>query len=167
MQIRAFQQGDEPALWGVFFSAIHQTAAAHYSAAQLDAWAPASPDPHAWEQRMRGICPYVAVVQEAIVGYADLQQDGYIDHFFVSPTIARQGVGSALMQHLLSQARAQGIAALYSDVSITARPFFERWGFQVERAQLVPIRGETLQNFRMRKDLLHERAGESAPPAPA
>lgn len=167
MLIRAFQHGDEPALWRVFFSAIHQTAAAHYSPSQLDAWAPASADPHAWEQRMRGIAPYVAIVQEAIVGYADLQPRGYIDHFFVSPTVARQGVGSALMQHLHGQAHAQGITALYSDVSITARPFFERWGFQVERAQMVLIRGETLQNFRMRKALLTERAAEADPPAPA
>lgn len=158
MHIRAFQPGDEPALWEVFFSAVHQTAAAQYSPAQVDAWAPRDRDPAAWEQRMRGILPYVAVAQERIVGYADIQHDGYIDHFFVSPAVARQGVGSALMRHLHAEARSRSITTLYAHVSLTARPFFERWGFQVERAQTVAVRGVELQNFRMSKALPRESA---------
>ena len=31
-----------------------------------------------------------------IVGYADVQANGYIDHFFVSPSVARRGVGWAI-----------------------------------------------------------------------
>src|SRR5690349_14446064 len=100
MHIRVFRPGDEPALWEVFFSAIHETAAAQYTPAQLNAWAPAQPDLVVWGQRMRGINPFVAEAQGVIIGYADLQHDGYIDHFFVAPSVARQGVGSALMQHL-------------------------------------------------------------------
>jgi putative acetyltransferase len=156
MRIRAFQPGDEPALWDIFFSAIHHTAAAQYTPAQINAWAPLAHDPAAWEQRMRGIRPFVAIAQDTIVGYADLQHDGYIDHFYVSPLVARQGVGSALMQHLHEQARSCSITALYADVSLTARPFFERWGFLVERTQSVTIRGVVLQNFRMSKALPHE-----------
>ena len=42
--------------------------------------------------------PFVAEIEGQIVGYADLQEDGYIDHFFVSGSMARRGVGSALMR---------------------------------------------------------------------
>ena len=153
MEIRLFQVGDEPALREVFFAAVHQTAAADYSPEQLAAWAPAVYDHAAWAERMRGIRPFVAIADGTIIGYADLQPDGYIDHFFVSPTVARQGVGSALMRHIHDGAAARGITRLFSDVSLTARPFFERWGFVVERQQSVDVRGVTLSNVKMSKVL--------------
>lgn len=153
MDIRGFQAGDEPALHEAFYLAIHQTAAAHYSPEQLDAWAPTAYDPEAWAERMRAIRPFIAVDRDVIIGYADLQDDGYIDHFFVLPAMGRRGVGSVLMRHIHDQALQRGITRLYSDVSLTARPFFERWNFGVERAQSVSVRGAVLENFRMVKQL--------------
>lgn len=153
MQIREFRRGDEPALWKVFFSAIHGTAAAYYNQEQINAWAPAEMDQSRWAERMHGIAPFVAEDQGTIVGYADVQPDGYIDHFFVAATSARQGVGSLLMQRIHEAATAQNIDSLYSNVSLAARPFFEHWGFHVEAAQRVEARGVEMDNFRMRKSL--------------
>ena len=153
MLIREFRPDDAPALWGVFFSAIHELAAADYSPEQLDAWAPAEPDAVKWAERMAGIKPFVAEIDGHIVGYADVQGDGYIDHFFVAAGAARRGVGSELMQRIHNEATARRISRLYADVSITARPFFERFSFQVEAAQQVSVRGVVLDNFRMQKTL--------------
>ena len=89
----------------------------------VNAWAPPTRDPEAWAERMRGICPYIAVAQDAIIGYADLQPNGYIDHFFGAPKVARKGVESAFMQHLHTQARLRGISTLFADVSLTAVAF--------------------------------------------
>ncbi|XHO07459.1 hypothetical protein ACEQUB_p00705 (plasmid) [Ralstonia syzygii] len=41
VRIRSFHPGDEPALHAIFYSAVHQLAATHYTAAQSAAWAPA------------------------------------------------------------------------------------------------------------------------------
>lgn len=147
--VRDFRPADAPALWAVFHSAIHGTARADYSPEQLAAWAPADHDPGKWAARMAGLRPFVAEAGGEIVGYADLQADGYIDHFFVARGWARRGVGSALMRHILGRARERGVVRLYSDVSLTARPFFETFGFVVEAAQQVTVRGVTLDNFRM------------------
>jgi putative acetyltransferase len=57
------------------------------------------------------------------------------------------------MRHLHSQAHERGLKQMYADVSLTARPVFEHWGFQVEQAQSVTVRGAILQNFRMSKVL--------------
>ena len=100
---------------------------------------------------MRGIAPFVAELGGEIIGYADLQSNGYIDHFFVSPAVARQGTGSMLMKKIHETALAQGIESLSAEVSVTARPFFEKWGFAVDAAQTVSIGGQTLNNFRMSK----------------
>jgi ribosomal protein S18 acetylase RimI-like enzyme len=153
MLIREFRQTDPPALWRVFFSAVHETAVVDYSPEQIEAWAPSQPDTAKWAARMEGIRPFVAEIHGQIVGYADLQDDGYIDHFFVAAATARRGVGSALMRWIHEQAANRQIRCLYSNVSIAARRFFARFGFQVEATQEVPVRGVILSNFRMQKAL--------------
>jgi putative acetyltransferase len=40
MIIREFRLGDEPALYQVFFSAIHEIASKDYTPQQVNAWAP-------------------------------------------------------------------------------------------------------------------------------
>ena len=154
--IRRYRPGEEPALWQVYFSAIHKVASADYTPEQINAWAPSDVDPRQWAERMRGIAPFVAERDGTIVGYADVQTDGCIDHFFVSPTVARQGVGSLLMQRIHEAALSHGTKSLFAEVSITARPFFEKWGFEVEETQTVLIRGVALDNFKMRKRRLTE-----------
>lgn len=153
MHIREFKSGDEVALREVFFSAIHGTAAANYNPVQLDAWAPATYDTEQWARRMQGIAPFVAEERGRIVGYADVQEDGYIDHFFVAATAARQGVGSALMARIHAKAATRGLALLHAQVSLTARPFFERWGFTVDAQQTTSVGAVTFINFRMSKRL--------------
>jgi putative acetyltransferase len=148
--IRDYRSTDAPLLWNIFFAAVRQTAAADYTPEQTAAWAPSEHDPAAWSERMGAMAPLVAECDGVIVGYAALRADGYIDHFFVAPP-ARRGVGSALMGAILERAAAQGIAELFSNVSITARPFFERFGFLVEAAQQVTVRGVVFDNFRMRR----------------
>lgn len=152
--IRRYRPDDAEDLWAVYYSAIHEVAAADYSMEQLDAWAPASFDSSKWAERMRGIAPFVAEGDGAIVGYADVQTNGYIDHFFVAGGAARQGVGSRLMGHIHSVAVAIGVESLFSDVSLTAKPFFEHWDFEIERQQSLAVRGVSLANLRMRKGQL-------------
>ena len=151
MRIRDFKIGDEEPLWTVFFSAIHETASRDYSQVQLDAWAPSTINMDAWIKRIRAINPFVAELDGEIAGYADLQPNGYIDHFFVAGRFARRGVGSLLMNRIHEAAKQMNIPILTSEVSLTARGFFERWGFTVEQPQIVQINGVELKNFRMRK----------------
>jgi len=153
VEIRAFREGDAPALRAVFASAIHGTASAYYTQEQCNAWCPADYDAEAWAQRMLGIAPFVAEEGGRIVGYADVQDDGYIDHFFVAATAGRRGVGSALMRRIHEDAAARGLTALHAAVSLAAQPFFARWGFAIEQEQTVEVRGVALCNARMRKEL--------------
>ena len=53
-----------------------------YSESQVQAWAPDNYDTSVWYERISSINPFVAVLEGEIVGYADIQDDGYIDHFF-------------------------------------------------------------------------------------
>ena len=153
MEIRRFRPGDEAALFEVYFTAIHQTAARDYTQEQIDAWAPADYDPEAWAHRLQKNRPFVAVLNGEIVAYADVQPNGYIDHFFVSGAHPRQGIGTQLMARIHQEARALGLSELAADVSKTAEPFFALHGFEVLERGGPVRRGVVLQNARMRKGL--------------
>lgn len=152
MHIRMFRKGDEMALHAVFLSAIHITAAADYTTEQINAWAPRSLDRDIWIKRMQGIRPFIVEHDGEPLAYADLQDDGYIDHFFVSGNHGRRGLGRMLMEHIHQDARSRGIGTLTSDVSRTAQPFFMHFGFSIVEQRAPVWRGVAVPNAFMRKD---------------
>ncbi len=153
MEIRRFEEGDEDRLFRVFFCAVHLIASRDYTAEQVAAWAPVDPDMAAWSDRMRTIRPFVVSVDGEIVGYADVQQNGYITHFFVSGRHPRRGIGAMLMRRLHEEVEIMGIDRLSADVSLTAEPFFRHFGFEVVERKQPVRRGVTLDNALMRKAL--------------
>ena len=144
-------------LFDIFYSAVHGTAAAYYTPAQIAAWAPAELDRDAWAAHLDTIAPFVAQIDGRAVGYADLQSDGYIDHFFVHGDFARRGIGNALMRTLHRAARERALNRLYSNVSLAAVAFFNVWGFEYVHAQTPIRRGVAIDNVRMRKQLARTR----------
>jgi putative acetyltransferase len=149
MVFRKFRQGDERELWELFFNTIRNVNIQDYSKAQVSAWAPVDLDINFITQKFREIDPFVAIREGKIVGYADIQPDGYIDHFYCHHEFQRQGVGSMLFAILEKEARENGIVEMFSNVSITARPFFEAMGFSVEKEQLLQVGDQQLKNYRM------------------
>ena len=100
---------------------------------------------------MLGINPYIAVSNGTIAGYADLQSDGYIDHFYCKKDFIGKGAGGLLMRHILNEAQKANIKKLHSHVSITARAFFEYFDFNVVKAQQVSVKGVELTNYLMER----------------
>ncbi len=148
-RIRRFRKGDEATLRTLFFDTIRNVNRRDYTEEQVRAWAPEDYDLEHWAHRMRELNPFVCEVDGEIAGYADLQSSGYVDHFFVSKNFQRKGVGTSLFERIEAEARAHQLKELSADVSITARPFFERFGFAVIKQQQVTINDVVLTNFRM------------------
>ncbi|WP_245958612.1 GNAT family N-acetyltransferase [Microbacterium bovistercoris] len=152
--IRDYRDEDAATTLAVFLDAVTITASADYSAAQIAAWArPAQRSIDGWNEARRRRGTVVAVVDGRVAGFSDVSASGDIDMLFVSPAFARRGVARALMAELESRAMDAGAAGLSADVSITARPFFERVGFAVEAEQHPVIEGIELTNFRMARPL--------------
>ena len=151
--LRDFRIGDEPALRAVFHSAIHDVAIRDYTPLQVDTWAPGEYDAAAWASRVQGLRPFVALLDDRISGYADLQADGCIDHFYVAAWAGGQGVGGALMRRILARAGELGLVALSAHVSLTAQPFFAHFGFTVIEHRVVNVRGVEMRNAAMTKAL--------------
>ncbi|PAU78854.1 GNAT family N-acetyltransferase [Halomonas salipaludis] len=149
MKIRKFKQGEEKELYEIFYNTIRTVNIQDYSEDQVAAWAPSYIDMEFVMQKIRDIDPFVAVEDGRIIGYADIQPDGYIDHFYCHHQFQGQGVGRRLFVALEEEAVEKGIPSMYSNVSITAKPFFKAMGFSVEREQLVKVGDQQLKNYRM------------------
>jgi putative acetyltransferase len=156
MRIRPYNEGEQGALLAIFQSSVHGLAASDYTAEQIAAWAPPLLDAasrRAWDSRIDANRPWVVEINGRLVAFADLTQEGYIDQFFVAQNFSRQGIGRALLRHLVDVALTFGLPSLFSHVSLTAQPLFAHFGFEIETHQTVVVRGVALRNAVMRKTL--------------
>ena len=77
----------------------------------------------------------IAEIDGRIAGFAViLDQDGMaeLDGLFVAPESWRQGVGSALIEEAVHDARSRGLTLMTVVANPGAREFYERCGFTVE-----------------------------------
>jgi formylmethanofuran dehydrogenase subunit C len=149
--VREYRPADAPALLDVFRAAIRRTASADYNADQLRAWASLDADTPDWAARFENRLVRVAEVAGEPVGFAELEADGHIDRVYVSPDHPRRGIGRALLNELLAEAKRHGLRRVWVEVSLTARPFFEALGFTLLAPQVIPCRGEKFVIFRMER----------------
>ena len=147
--IRRYEAADLDAVMSVFLRSVRGVASRDYDAGQIEAWAQVDRD--VWSRRRLDRPTWVALIDDVIAGFIDLEGSGHIDMLFVDPACQRRGVASVLLDTVENAARVQRLAVLDTDASITARPFFEKHGFQIVRSQEVALRGQRLTNFRMEK----------------
>ena len=124
-----------------------------YHADLIDRWAPLNQDMSQWAARLGRENPFVAVVDEEIVGMAEVEPDGFIDFFYVHPGWQNRGIGKALLATLESEVAKSGVNLMSADVSITARAFFLSRGFRIIETKTNVILGHPAPNFRMQKRL--------------
>ena len=151
ISLRRYAPADAAATLRCFERAVRGTASRDYDPGQIEAWA--AVDVEAWRHRRESVETWVAERDGRLVGFTDLDAEGYIDMMFVDPDAARTGVASALLNHTTDLVRRRGGTELTVQASITARPFFERHDFVVTAEQRVELRGSVLTNYRMRREL--------------
>ncbi len=137
----------------LFFQAVHAIDNACYSEQQKNAWAPAQIDYSKWRQRLALKQPFVALIDQQVAGFIELDSDGHIDCTYVLPKFQGQGVASALLNHLMTVAKAKGLSELYVEASIVAKPVFEKFGFILEKQNSVLRANTALTNYSMRLKL--------------
>ena len=154
MLIRDYASLDAQATLDVFRRAILVTASRDYSPEQIAVWAPADMNVTVWAAKRAAATTIVATMDARVVGFTDVDEQGYIDMLFVDPQVARCGVATALMTGAVDRARHCGIRQLTSHVSVTARPFFEKNGFVIVEERHPVRAGVALTNFLMRRSLV-------------
>ena len=150
----------------LFHNTVHIINCQDYSPEQIAVWSPQPQSAEAWHSRLapkQSI--YIARSTHnpaPITGFAELDPpefngngngNAHIDCFYVHHQWQGQGVGTALISALETDAKAQGISLLYVEASITAQPFFSHKGFKVIREQFRTLGSCQFKQFYMEKPL--------------
>jgi GNAT superfamily N-acetyltransferase len=151
MKVRRYNRGEEKALWSLLYETVHKMNCKDYSQAQIEARAPPQKVLYQWKHRLKRTNPFVAEESGELIGFAELDENGYMDCFYCAQNWQRKGVGSTLLRAIEIEASKQGIPRLYAEASITGKGFFEKKGFAVEGERIVSLRGEQFATYTVSK----------------
>jgi putative acetyltransferase len=153
MKIRLFHEQDAEQIAQLFHDAVREINIRDYSSNQVKAWAPDNIHFRNWAKICSERLTYVADDEGVIAGFGELELSGHIDCFYCHKNYQRMGISSQIYRAIETKARELGMNRLYTEASITAKPFFLHMGFEIIREQQVERRGETFVNYAMEKFL--------------
>lgn len=159
IHITTFPQEDTAEIVDLFYATVEKVNRADYSEEEIAAWAPAEEKENIlkeWGASLLKNQTFVAKIKEQIVGFADIRADGYLDRLYVHKDKQRLGIASVLLIETEKWARKKEITLIWTFSSITARGFFERYGFELIEEENVERKGVLLTRFKMKKMLIEE-----------
>lgn len=143
MLIRRYHAEDCPVLLDLFRDTIMRVNCRDYSPEQVQVWAGCA-NPERWEKTLAEHVTLVAEIDGVIVGFGDIDPEkGYLDRLYVHADYQRMGIASALCDRLESLSQT---GEVFSEVSLTAEPFFRARGYRIVRRQQVERMGVLLPN---------------------
>lgn len=154
MEIRLFRTQDTEQIAQLFHETVREVNIRDYSNNQVKAWAPDNIYFRNWSEVCLKRITYIADEEGIIVGFGELEPNGHINCFYCHKNYQRRGVGSQIYQAIEAKALELGLDRLFTEASITAKPFFQHMGFSVVKEQQVTRRGETFTNYVMEKFLI-------------
>lgn len=131
----------------IFRNTVHKVNINDYTQEQVDAWAPDFIDKEEWNKTLSEHYTFVAVKNDAIIGFGDIDDSGYLDRLYVHHDYLRQGVATLICNKLESMIDVD--LAIITHASLTAKPFFEKRGYRIVKEQLVERNGVFLKNYIM------------------
>lgn len=152
LSLRCYREGDINDIAALFYGTVHTVCINDYSADQLNAWADGRPDKAAWNASLLAHHSVVAESGGVTVGFGDIA-GGYLDRLYVHKDHQGRGAATAILAELERHARESGETRIVTHASITARPFFEKRGYETVREQQMGRRGVMLTNYVMEKRL--------------
>lgn len=151
MIIREYIPSDCESMARLFYDTVHTINAEHYTKEQLDAWATGNIDMKVWNCSFLEHDTLVAEIEDVIVGFSDMDKNGYLDKLYIHKDYQRKGIAAALINKLEQRAGKAGVSSFETYASITARPFFEKQGYMVVAENKAIRCGIELINYKMVK----------------
>lgn len=150
--IRAAQQSDVIELRDLYKNTVLEVNRRDYSQEEVEDWASCGDDLSKIGKMIETHYFIVAVNQLLqIVGFSSITPQGYLHSMFIHKKFQSKGIATMLLEEIERYAIAEGIKRITSEVSITARPFFEKQGYTVEVEQKRKANQLCLTNFWMAK----------------
>lgn len=142
-------------LHSVFEQSVRTNCRKDYTPIQIDAWVNRA-SVGRWKELFNSDLQFIVAEETEsfqIVGFTSFNRQGYLHSMFVLSSFVGKGIATLLLHYAEDFACRNATPSLFAEVSLTARPFFEKQGFIVEEEQLVEVNEVKMTNFRMRKSL--------------
>ncbi len=153
--IRNATISDIPELKQLYQSTVLTVNRKDYSVEEVEDWASCGDDlAHLHESFAEQHYMIAENDKGKMVGFASINDGGYMHTLFVHKDFQHQGIATLLYQTLEKYAKEKGTEKITSEISITARPFFEKQGFVVDEEQKRKANKLCLINYKMSKRLI-------------
>lgn len=154
MKIIKYKETDIKEIVSLFYETVHSVNSKDYSQLELDAWAPKEEKEFkmkSWQESLGKNITFVAKINNKIVGFSDITQNGYLNRLYVHKDYQGKGIATALVEILEVEAKKLNLLEIDTEASITAKPFFEQRGYKIVCSQTVERKGVKLTNFKIKK----------------
>lgn len=161
MNIKIYEPKYCQQVYHLFYQTVHTINQKDYNKSQLDSWAPLTTDLKKWCQSL--LDNYTIVIEsnettektnnKKIIGFGDITMEGYLNRLYVHKDYNGKGIGTLIANELETHAISLGLLEITTHASITAKPFFEKRGYQLITEQTVERNGQQLINYCMKKQI--------------
>lgn len=150
MILREYNIEDCKEIVDLFYQTVHNINIQDYTKEQVDAWANKNININIWHQSLVKNYCLVAIKNDLIVGFGDINQTGYLDHLYIHKDFQNQGIATKICNKLEKKFP---VSKITTQASITAKPFFLKRGYQVIKEQQIVKNNVILTNYIMEKNL--------------
>lgn len=156
ISLRQATHEDLPEMKKLYVGTITTVCTDEYTPEQIAIWASSAQKTQRWIDLIEHQLVLIARKDNKIVGFCSLDKNIYIDFMYVHKDYQRQGIAETLLLAIEDKAGNAGTSTITSDISKTARPFFERKGYKVIKEQINIRQGIEIINYKMSKDIKTE-----------
>ena len=152
--IRPLTELDIPEMRELFRTTVLTVNSKDYTKEEVADWASCGDSIEHWKELLAKN-DYIGAIdgQGKIVGFSSINAEGYLHSMFVHKDWQGKGVATLLLSEVEKMACGYGVRKINVEVSITARPFFEKHGYKVVKEQKAKANRLWLTNYVMEKTL--------------
>lgn len=152
--IRPLEEKDIHDMQSLFHSTVLNVNIKDYTKEEVEDWASCGDDMEHWKEILFNN-QFIGAFNEqgCLIGYSSMNENGYMHSMFVHKDWQGKGIATLLLSEVEKIARQYKVKEITSEVSKTARLFFEHKGYVVECEQKQQANRLRLTNYKMRKVL--------------
>lgn len=152
--IRPLEEKDIHDMQNLFRSTVLNVNIKDYTTEEVEDWASCGDDIEHWKEILLNNHFIGAFDKhDNLIGYSSMNKNGYLHSMFVHKDWQGKCIATLLLSEVEKIARQYKVKEITSEVSKTARPFFEHKGYVVECEQKQQANRLKLTNYKMKKVL--------------
>ena len=152
-KIRRAEPADLPKLSRLYAQTVQAHGPGKYSIAQIEAWSNAALKEQEFASFILDAETWISEDELGPTGFAGLKMNGHISSLYVREDCVRQGIGNALLNHLLQRAKAHGISKVHTEASQFSKALFAKNSFVVVEEETIDYDGVDFLRWKMERSV--------------